>query len=248
VSSPTIRLIAKKHESGHFIEWRRNRGVTPLAYISSRPVHVVRRRRKTMKKQGTTRCKRLVLALAVLAAALVAATGGSALDRPEVVSVLVLPEGYTPLTPDFDAFKLKAGDSFGFVGGMYSWEGTKRGQRIGRIDGSCQIVSAVSAAGGGTLYCAATAFLPAGRILFQGNDQLGPVKSFPITGGTGRYGDARGRVTIKEIGTAELELVAPEDPTGRQRPQTPRDAMSFTSSLSRSTARRLRESPSGRSP
>ena len=38
---------------------------------------------------------------------------------------------------------LKAGDSFAFVQGLYTWAGTKRGKRIGHIDGSCQIVSAV---------------------------------------------------------------------------------------------------------
>ena len=76
----------------------------------------------------------------------------------------------------------------------------KRGARVGHIDGSCQIVSAVSAAGAGTLSCAATAVLPEGRILFQGHDRLGPLKTFPITGGTGRYANARGWVSIKEIG------------------------------------------------
>ena len=144
--------------------------------------------------------KRLVLILAGLVAALVASTGVSALDRPEVVSVLVLPEGFTPLTADFDVTRLKAGDSFGFVGGTYTWAGTKRGTRIGRIEGSCQIVSAVSEAGAGTLSCASTAFLPGGRILFQGHDRLGSLKTFPITGGTGRYANARGWVRIKEIG------------------------------------------------
>ena len=143
--------------------------------------------------------KRSILILAGLVAALVATTSVSALDRPEVVSVLVLPEGFTPLT-DIDVTRFKAGDSFGFVGGMYTWTGTKKGNRTGRIDGSCQIVSAVSPAGRGTLACAATAVLQAGRILFEGHDELGPHKTFPITGGTGRYANARGWVTIKEIG------------------------------------------------
>ena len=119
-------------------------------------------------------CKRLVL-IAGLVAALVATTSASALDRPEVLSVLVLPEGFTPLTADFDVTGLKAGDSFGFVGGMYTWAGTKRGERTGHTEGSCQVVGVVSATGAGG-YCAGTAFLPRGRILFQGHDRLGPLQ------------------------------------------------------------------------
>ncbi len=146
------------------------------------------------------RCKGLVLVFAGLVFALVATTSVAALEKPAVVSVLVLPEGFTPLTADLDPTGFKAGDSFGFVGGAYTWAAMKRGARVGHIDGSCQIVSAVSAAGAGTLSCAATAVLPEGRILFQGHDRLGPLKTFPITGGTGRYANARGWVSIKEIG------------------------------------------------
>jgi hypothetical protein len=133
-------------------------------------------------------------------AALVASASASAIDKPEVISVLVLPVRVTPLG-ELDFEKLKAGDHFGFAGVMYSWSGRKRGNRIGRIEGQCQVVSAVSARGAGTLYCASTAFLPGGRILFEGHDHLGTTpKSFPITGGTGRYADARGSVTTKDIG------------------------------------------------
>ncbi|MGZ8741271.1 MAG: allene oxide cyclase barrel-like domain-containing protein [Gaiellaceae bacterium] len=149
-----------------------------------------------MTKGGTMLCKRLIL-IASLVASLIATTGASALNRPEVLSVLVLPEGFTPLTTDLDVTQFKAGDSFGFVGGMYTWAGVKQGKRIGRVEGSCQFVSAVSSTG----YCTASAFLPGGRILFQGHDHLGPAPAtFPITGGTGRYANARGWVSIKDIG------------------------------------------------
>jgi hypothetical protein len=154
----------------------------------------------TTNKEGTMRFKWLVLVFAGLVTALVGTTSVSALEKPEVVSVLVLPEGFTPLTADFDVTRFKAGDSFGFVGGMYTWAGMKRGTRTGHIEGSCQIVSAVAATGAGTLYCASTALLPRGRILFQGHAPLGSLKTFPITGGTGRYANARGWVRIKEIG------------------------------------------------
>ena len=48
------------------------------------------------------RCKGLVLVFAGLVFALVATTSVAALEKPAVVSVLVLPEGFTPLTADLD--------------------------------------------------------------------------------------------------------------------------------------------------
>ncbi len=143
--------------------------------------------------------------LVVLVAAFLAATSARALTKPEVLSVLELPEGFTPLTASLDFTRLKPGDGFAYVQGLYTWAGTKRGKRIGHIDGSCQIVSAVSKTGAGKAYCAANAFLPAGQILFQGYQPFtaGPGRfTYPITGGTGNYANARGWVEIRDIGTS----------------------------------------------
>lgn len=147
--------------------------------------------------------KRLVLIPAVVVAALVATTSVSALNKPEVIRILEVPEGFTPLSASFDFAQLKAGDSFAFVQGLYTWAGTKRGKRIGHIDGSCQIVTAISKTGAGTSYCTASAFLPAGQLLFQGFQRFtaGPgTFVYPITGGTGGYSNARGWVNVKDIG------------------------------------------------
>jgi len=152
--------------------------------------------------------KSLGAVVASLAAALVAATSTSALSRPEVLSVLELPEGFTPLTASLDFTRLKPGDGFAFVQGLYTWAGVKRGKRIGHIDGSCQIVSAVSATGAGKAHCAANAFLPGGQILFQGYQpfRAGPgTFTYPITGGTGHYANVRGWVRIRDIGTLGKE-------------------------------------------
>ena len=149
--------------------------------------------------------KPLVAVVAGFIAAFLAATSASALTKPEVLSILEVPEGYTPLSASLDFTRLKPGDGFAFVQGLYTWAGAKRGKRIGHIDGSCQIVSAVSKTGAGKSYCAANAFLPAGQLLFQGYQRFtaGPGRfTYPITGGTGRYANARGWVEIRDIGSS----------------------------------------------
>jgi len=152
--------------------------------------------------------KRLSLAVATLVAALVAATSASALNKPEVLNILELPEGFTPLTASLDFTRLKPGDGFAFVQGLYTWAGVKRGKRIGHIDGSCVIVSPISATGAGKAHCVANAFLPGGQILFQGYQPFTPgpgTFTYPITGGTGHYANVRGWVRIRDIGTSGKE-------------------------------------------
>ena len=146
--------------------------------------------------------KTFVAVVASFVAALLAATSAPALTKPEVLSILELPEGFTPLTASLDFTRLKPGDGFAYVQGLYTWTGTKRGKRIGYIDGSCQIVSAVSKTGAGKSYCAVNAFLPGGQIFFQGFQRFGPTRAtfiYPITGGTGHYANARGWVQIRNL-------------------------------------------------
>jgi hypothetical protein len=151
--------------------------------------------------------KALVALLSGLVAALLAASA-SALTKPEVLHILELPEGFTPLTASLDFTRLKPGDGFAFVQGLYTWKGKAHGKRIGHIDGSCQIVSTVSESGAGKASCAAHAFLPGGSLLFQGYQPFtaGPGRFvYPITGGTGRYANARGWVAIRDIGSTGKE-------------------------------------------
>jgi hypothetical protein len=143
------------------------------------------------------------LILAILVLAPVDAASASALSRSEVLRILEVPEGFTPLSASLDLTKpLKPGDSFAFVQDLYTWAGTKPGKRIGHLDGACQVVSAVSASGAGKAYCIAHAFLPAGQILIQGFQPftagLGRYV-YPVTGGTGRYSSTRGWVAIRDL-------------------------------------------------
>lgn len=150
--------------------------------------------------------KRLAGLLAILVSALVATPSATALSKPEVIRLLELPEGFAPLSASVDFEQLEAGDSFSFVQGLFAWEGKKAGKRLGHIDGYCQLVSAVSASGGATFYCAVSTFLPAGQILFQGFERVNVFRPgatvFPITGGTGHYRNARGWVQIRDIGSS----------------------------------------------
>jgi hypothetical protein len=130
-------------------------------------------------------------------------TAGAAGTRSEVLRILEVPEGFTPLTSSIDFSKpLKPGDAFAYVQGLYTWSGNERGNRIGHLDGTCQVVSAVSASGVGKAYCIAHAFLPGGQVLFQGFQPftagLGKYV-YPVTGGTGRYSNVRGWVAIKDV-------------------------------------------------
>jgi hypothetical protein len=148
---------------------------------------------------------RLGSVLTAVVLALIATSSTSALSKPEVLSILEVPEGFTPLGASLDFTHLKPGDSFAFVQGLYTWAGQKRGTRIGHIAGSCQIVSTLSATGAGKSHCTATAFLPTGQILFGGYQRFtaGPgTFTYPIIGGTGHYANARGWVRIKDIGTS----------------------------------------------
>jgi hypothetical protein len=143
--------------------------------------------------------------LAGLIAAALTATSAPALSKPEVLSILELPEGFTPLAASLDFNHLKPGDGFAFVQGLYTWTGAKRGARVGHIDGSCQIVSVVSKTGRGKAHCVANAFLPAGQILFGGYQPFsaGPGRfTYPIIGGTGHYANARGWFDIRDIGSS----------------------------------------------
>jgi hypothetical protein len=148
--------------------------------------------------------KSLAAALLTLAALVQIGPAGAASTSSEVLRIVEIPEGFTALSATLDFSKpLKAGDAFAYVQGLYTWSGSERGKRLGHLDGTCQIVSPIAASGAGKAYCVAHAFLPGGQILFQGIQPFtaGPSRYvYPVTGGTGRYSNARGWVAIKDLG------------------------------------------------
>ena len=90
----------------------------------------------------------------------------------------------------------KLGDRFFSHDNVYNWNGAKRGALVGQANTSFVVlapnlgeVSGVASLPGGTLAIE-------GQVSFNG----GPVSTFPVIGGTGRYVTARGEVTVRGIG------------------------------------------------
>ena len=138
--------------------------------------------------------KTLCSALAIVALALVATTSASGLSAPEVIRVLDHTDTFVTDPPDL--FSRNAtppvGARFLFHDTLYAWAGTKRGDRVGRLEGLCTFTG--TAGNAVTTSCTATAFLPAGQILIAGSPRFseGPSNNVvAVVGGTGRKQRAR---------------------------------------------------------
>ena len=90
----------------------------------------------------------------------------------------------------------KLGDRFFSHDNVYNWNGAKRGALVGQANTTFVVlapnlgeVSGVASLPGGTLAIE-------GQVSFNG----GPVSTFPVIGGTGRYVTARGEVIVRGIG------------------------------------------------
>jgi len=74
-----------------------------------------------------------------------------------------------------------------------------RGRQVGVQGGACTI-TALLAGGHFQTHCVGTVSLPAGQIAFQGLVTDAPDKHLAVVGGTGRYRDAGGELTVLELG------------------------------------------------
>jgi hypothetical protein len=96
----------------------------------------------------------------------------------------------------------RAGDQFPIEDTLYRWAGTKRGARVGNVEGigTFQVVGSNSA----RVLFEAQAHVPGGSIVIQGYGTViynGPSRfTFPVVGGTGAYANARGVVSVRDIG------------------------------------------------
>jgi hypothetical protein len=73
------------------------------------------------------------------------------------------------------------------------------GRQVGVQGGACTI-TALLAGGHFQTHCVGTVSLPAGQIAFQGLVTDAPDKHLAVVGGTGRYRDAGGELTVLELG------------------------------------------------
>jgi hypothetical protein len=144
--------------------------------------------------------KRVTVGLATVLSALGLAGSAAAIDSPQTFNVLSV-EGRASEIAGFDFSSApQAGDRFAFHEALYRWDGTKRGARMGHLEGLCTFVNESFPF---VAHCNASFFLPAGQIYVGGFIGFGdgPARfDVPVLGGTGSYANVRGYVRIRDIG------------------------------------------------
>ena len=93
-----------------------------------------------------------------------------------------------------------ADDQFVFSNDLY-----RNGKKVGEDGGTCT-VTRIAAGGAATLHCLGTNSLPGGQISVQGLAAPGESFELAITGGTGRYSKARGRVFGENTSPTEMNI------------------------------------------
>jgi len=86
------------------------------------------------------------------------------------------------------------GDRFWFQSELYTWNGTKRGAAIGHTE----VIGVLLPSN--QVQISAVGFLPGGTVTVVGQTSNGPVSTFAVVGGTGRYATARGEVIVRDLG------------------------------------------------
>ena len=134
------------------------------------------------------------------------AASASALTGPKVFSLLDVSQPNPQPINGFTFDRMpRAGDQFPIQDTLYKWAGTKRGALVGRVEGTgtFQVVGDTTA----RVLFFAQATLPGGTVVVHGYGTInfrGPSKfTFPVTGGTGLYANARGWVQVRDIGGGE---------------------------------------------
>lgn len=144
-----------------------------------------------------------------VAAALLAAAGGTAAGaasnqssendgegRVIQLTTKQVHQGYL----DHGAPGFSVDDEFVFSNDLY-----RDGEKVGKDAGSCT-VARIETGGAATLHCAGTNSLPGGQISVQGLAAPGEPFELSITGGTGRYRNARGQVFGENTSPTEMRI------------------------------------------
>jgi hypothetical protein len=148
----------------------------------------------------------ILLALAILAlpAASAPSPAGSRDDDDEVEVIRVLATIVQEADLDLGEEGESVGDQF-----VFSEDLSRHGERVGISGATCTLVrlEPVSA----TVQCLATAELAKGQITAQGlvtfsEETEGEPFRLAITGGTERYKEAHGQVTVVEVSETEARL------------------------------------------
>jgi hypothetical protein len=91
-------------------------------------------------------------------------------------------------------------DAFVFSNDLY-----RNGNKVGEDGGTCT-VTRIASGGATTLHCLGTNSLPGGQISVQGLAAPGEPFELAITGGTGRYRNARGQVFGENTSPTEMSI------------------------------------------
>src|SRR5436190_7770715 len=123
-------------------------------------------------------------------------SAGAAESQERVISLLSVQQGGNLIDVDRSGGGGPTlGDQYIFTDGLYQWNGPKRGKRIGTTHGIATITSPTTAFFTGTMT------LPGGQIQGAGYFSFtAHVETIIVLGGTGRYDNAGGEVTITKLG------------------------------------------------
>jgi hypothetical protein len=142
----------------------------------------------------------VVLALAVLSVAVWIASA-AAISQPQTFSLLAVDNGKgQPINGFMFDRAPRAGDQFPIAEDLYKWAGAKRGTKVGSDRGAAMFMVVTN--NGGFASFNVEAILPGGTILVGGMGSIaqGPsTYTLTVTGGTGKYANARGSVQVRDL-------------------------------------------------
>ena len=155
-----------------------------------------------MKKYG------VMLAVVVLSGVVLVASA-SAISPAQTVSLLAVDNGKGQPINGFTFQRAPvAGDQFAISEDLYEWAGTKRGAKVGSDMGVATFLTANR--NGGSNMFTVQANLTGGTILVGGvvGFKNVPFSKFTltITGGTGKYANARGHVNVRQLPGGKTSL------------------------------------------
>ncbi len=139
----------------------------------------------------------LVVVTATAAGLVFGVSPGAAGDhQASVISLLSVQQGGSLIDVDRSGGEGPTlGDQYIFTDGLYQWHGRKRGKRIGTTHGIATITSPTTAFFTGTMT------LPGGLIQGAGHFSFtARVETIIVLGGTGKYSNAGGDVTVTKLG------------------------------------------------
>jgi hypothetical protein len=152
----------------------------------------------------------LAAVLTGLAVAVSSVGPASALTGPRSFSLLDVSRNTDQPIGDFRFDRPpRGGDQFAFTDDLYRWAGTKRGAHVGIVRGLGTFIDGFGErfSHKGTVLFVAQAYLPGGSLMIEGYGQVNPNGPsrfvFPVVGGTGIYANARGTVTVRDLGNGD---------------------------------------------